>query len=276
VDLDPETLNIDLDDLRRKITPTTRVINLVHWSGIPNDLDQIKQIQADTRELLGFKPAVVEDCAHAMGSKYKGRYIGTHGNLATFSFQSIKTLTAAGDGGALSCPNSDMYKRSRLLRWYGLDRDDPSKVSLRCTGDCVEPGYKMHMNDVSAAAGLANLKDLDTLLALSRNNAAYYDANLKDVPGVRLIKRNPDHEPSFWIYSLLVENRFDFHRMMKEKGIFCNQVHERVDVMTCMKDFKCHLPNLDKVMPRITNLPVGFWVGPEEREYVVDAIKGGW
>ena len=79
VDIDPTTLNIDLDDLARKITPKTKAIILVHWGGYPNDLDKIKQIQEQAEELYGFKPAVIEDGAHSFGSKYKGKNIGTHG-----------------------------------------------------------------------------------------------------------------------------------------------------------------------------------------------------
>ncbi len=275
VDLDPLTLNIDLDDLERKITSTTRVINLVHWSGIPNNLQRIREIQNKTKELFDFKPAVVEDGAHALGAKYQGKYIGTHGNLVTFSLQAIKTITSI-DGGLLFCPNYDLFQRSRLLRWYGLDRDDPTKVELRCTGDAFEAGHKFHMNDLNAQVGSCNFKYLDSLLEKHRNNAKYYDEALKNTSGITLIKRHPDNDPSYWIYSLLVERREDFHRMMKEAGIFCNQVHERVDTHTCMKEFKCHLPNLDFVMPRLTNLPVGWWVEKEDLEYVASKIKGGW
>ena len=72
VDIDPTTLNMDLDDLERKITPTTKAIILVHWGGYPNDLDKIKQIQQKAYQIYGFKPAVIEDGAHSFGSKYKG------------------------------------------------------------------------------------------------------------------------------------------------------------------------------------------------------------
>lgn len=87
VDIDPKTLNMDLDDLERKITKKTRAIIVVHWGGYPNDLDRLRQIQEKSMRLYGFKPAVIEDCAHSMGSKYKDKLIGTHGNICTFSFK---------------------------------------------------------------------------------------------------------------------------------------------------------------------------------------------
>ena len=104
VDVNPNNLNMDLDDLERKLSPTTKIIYLVHWGGYPVDLDRVKQIQDKCYKLYGFKPAVIEDCAHAFGSKYKNTPIGSYGNYSTFSFQAIKHLTSV-DGGILICPH---------------------------------------------------------------------------------------------------------------------------------------------------------------------------
>lgn len=275
VDVDPDTLNIDLDDLERKISPKTKAINVVHWGGDPVDLDRLKEIQSKTKELFGFKPAIVEDAAHALGSKYKGKYIGSHGNLTTFSFQAIKTITC-GDGGALACPNADMYFRSRKLRWFGIDRDDPTKVISRCDGDINEAGHKFHMNDINSAIGLANLEHLNEIIYKHRENAKYYDEQLKNVSGIKLLKRNIGHDSSFWLYSILVEDKESFTKKMHENGIMVNHAHQRTDQHSCMFDFRCHLPNLDKIMPKMTNLPVGWWVTAEDREFIVSKIKEGW
>ena len=85
VDIDPNTLNMDLNDLARKLTTKTKAIMMVHWGGYPNDLDKINEILNNSEKIFGFRPIIIEDCAHSMGSKYKGKYIGTHGNLCTFS-----------------------------------------------------------------------------------------------------------------------------------------------------------------------------------------------
>ena len=115
VDIDPTTLNMDLDDLARKITPKTKVIMLVHWGGYPNDLNKIKQIQEDALRRFGFKPAVIEDGAHSFGSEYKGKMIGGHGNLTMFSLQAIKHITSI-DGGILLSPHKELHRRAKLLR----------------------------------------------------------------------------------------------------------------------------------------------------------------
>jgi dTDP-4-amino-4,6-dideoxygalactose transaminase len=133
VDVDPNTCNMDLDDLARKITPKTKAIMVVHWGGYPLDLDKLKEIQNKASSIIGFKPAIIEDCAHSLGSSYKGKKIGNHGNICTFSFQAIKHLTT-GDGGALVVPHKDLYDRGKLLRWYGIDRETNSK-DFRCEDD---------------------------------------------------------------------------------------------------------------------------------------------
>ena len=275
VDVDPNNLNMDLDDLERKLSPTTKIIYLVHWGGYPVNLDRVKEIQHKCLKLYGFKPAVIEDCAHAFGSKYKNKPIGSHGNYATFSFQAIKHLTAV-DGGMLICPHRKQYKRARILRWYGIDRDDNRK-DFRCEADIPEWGYKFHMNDVNASIGLANLKEVDKeVISKHKANARYYNEQLKDVKGVTLLENKEGYDSAYWIYTIKVECQNDFMRMMQEKDIMVSRVHERNDKHTCVRDFKCALPNLDKVVNNMICIPVGWWVTEEEREYIVKCIKGGW
>lgn len=275
VDIDPNNLNMDLDDLERKLSPTTKIIYVVHWGGYPIDLDRIKKIQEKCLLLYGFKPAVIEDCAHAFGSNYKGRPIGSHGNFATFSFQAIKHLTSV-DGGILICPHEKLYKRATVLRWYGIDRNDNRK-DFRCEADIPEWGYKFHMNDVNASIGLANLKEVDeNVIAKHRANAHYYNEQLKDINGVTLLENKENHDSAYWIYTIKVERQENFMAKMKEKGIMVSRVHERNDKHTCVQEFKSALPNLDKIVKEMVCIPVGWWVTKEQREYIVTSIKQGW
>jgi dTDP-4-amino-4,6-dideoxygalactose transaminase len=275
VDVDPNTLNMDLDDLARKISPSTKAVMLVHWGGYPVDLDKVHDIQVQAYHNFGFKPAVIEDCAHAFGSYFKGQPIGSHGNICTFSFQAIKHLTSV-DGGALVLPHENLYRRAKLIRWYGINRDT-NKKDFRCEADISEWGYKFHMNDVNASVGMENLKEVDeNVIKIHKSNAKFYDENLKDVPGITLLDRDPRMDSSFWIYSMFVERKQEFMDYMKECGIVVSQVHERNDIHSCVRDFKTILPNLDKITPRLISIPVGWWVTEEDREYIVDCIKKGW
>ena len=275
VDIDPTTLNMDLDDLARKITPKTKVIFLVHWGGYPMDLDKLKEIQEKSLRMYGFKPAIIEDCAHALGSKFNGKVIGSHGNICTFSFQAIKHLTSV-DGGALVLPHKELYNRAKLLRWYGIDRESDRK-DFRCEADIPEWGFKFHMNDVSASIGMTNLTEVEkNVIDKHKENGKYYDESLKGVDGITLLERDPRMESSFWIYSLLVERKDDFAKYMKECGIATSQVHERNDIHSCLSEFSTQLPNLDTIRGKLTAIPVGWWVSKEDREYIVECIKKGW
>jgi len=274
VDIDPTTLNMDLDDLARKITPRTKIIMVVHWGGYPNDLDSIKEIQAKAREANGFAPVVIEDCAHAFGSSYKGSPIGTHGNIAAFSLQAIKHITSI-DGGLLIFPHRELYNRAKLLRWYGIDRED-NRPDFRCEKDIVEAGFKFHMNDVCAAVGIENLKYAAEIIETHKGNARYYDENLSNIPGVTLLKRHPGFDSSFWIYSLLVERRDEFMRYMKENGVSTSQVHERNDRHTAMRPYLSQLPTLDKTIGKVVSIPVHWDVKPDQRQYIAELIKKGW
>jgi len=274
VDIDPTTLNMDLDDLARKITPKTKAIMLVHWGGYPNDLDKIKKIQQDAYFRFGFKPVVIEDGAHSFGSEYKGKKIGNHGNLTMFSFQAIKHITSI-DGGLLISPHKELQRRARLLRWYGIDRDGDRK-DFRCEADVEEWGFKFHMNDVCATVGIENLKHFKDIVGKHRDNAKFYDRELSDVSGVTLLKREEGFNSAFWIYSMLVDNRDGFYKWMDECGISVSQVHERNDKHTCVQEYRTALPSLDKTIGKIVSIPVGWWVTEEQRQYIVDCIKKGW
>jgi dTDP-4-amino-4,6-dideoxygalactose transaminase len=237
-------------------------------------LDRIKEIQNKAYNLYGFKPAVIEDGAHSFGSKYKGKYLGNHENIVMYSFQAIKHITSI-DGGALVLPHRDLYSRAKLVRWYGIDREGNRK-DFRCETDIEEWGYKFHMNDVCATVGIENLKHADTIISKHQQNAEYYDTNLQNINKVTLLKRKPGHDSAFWIYSMLVDDRDAFMKHMKNCGITVSQVHERNDKHTCVREYKTPLPSLDRTIGKVVSIPVGWWVTPEDREYIVKCIKKGW
>ena len=274
VDVDPTTLNIDLNDLERKITPRTKIIKFVHWGGYPVDLTKISGICERAEANVGFRPKVIEDCAHAFGSTYNDQPIGSHGNLCTFSFQAIKHITT-GDGGLLTLPDAQFSRRAGLLRWYGIDRNTNRK-DFRCEENIHEWGFKFHMNDIAATIGLENLKHADEIIGGHQNNARYYDDELLAVDGITIPHRHEDRTSAFWIYSILVERKDDFQRAMIDRGIATSQVHQRNDIHSCVKSFSTSLPNLDTINPKLSAIPVGWWITPEDREYIVDCIKKGW
>lgn len=163
-DIKPRTGEIDPNDIRRKITPKTKAIVCVHWGGYPCNLKAINTIAKEH----GIK--VIEDAAHAMLAEFGARYIGNHSDFVCFSFQAIKHMTTV-DGGALFCHNRDDYKRGKLLRWYGLDRE--SSACFRCEQNIQEHGYKFHMNDVNATIGLVQLNYVREIVTKCQENGDY-------------------------------------------------------------------------------------------------------
>lgn len=272
-DVDPKTCNIDLNDVMRKLTPKTKGIMLVHWGGYPVDLDQVKIIQKKCCDLYGFIPFVIEDCAHAWGSKYKDKLIGTHGNICVFSFQAIKSFTTC-DGGAIICPTQGLHERAKLLRWYGLDRT--ASKDFRCGQNIQEWGMKWHMNNLNAAIGIENYGYTNDIVRKHQNNAKFYNEKLQNVNGITLLANEDGFKSSSWIYTIMVQDRPNFVKKMREKDIEVGQVHDRNDKHDCLKEFKMPLPSLDKISQEMNCIPCGWWITNEQREYIVDTIKKGW
>jgi len=164
---------------------------------------------------------------------------------------------------------------AKLIRWYGIDREGP-RGDFRCEEDILEWGFKFHMNDIAASIGLANLSLLDDTLIRHKSNGAFYNRELMGVDGVQLLDNAPDFDSAYWIYTIRVERREDFMKMMKSKGVEVSRVHERNDQHSCVEQYAALLPNLDVVCKDMICIPVGWWVTHEDRQYIVDCIKAGW
>jgi len=274
VDVDPKSGCINLEDLENKLTQKTKMIIFVHWGGYPVDTVKLDEILERNKERLGFKPYVIEDCAHAFLTELNGKYVGTN-NFGIFSLQAIKHLTT-GDGGLIFCPDKEFYEKAKLLRWYGIDRDkrNYNKKDLRLEHDVEHWGYKAHMNDINATIGLNNLPHIPELIEKSRRNARIYDEELKDIPGIVILSPySEDKKSAYWLYTILVEKKAEFIEFMKEKGITCSQVHQRNDVHTCFKDFRCSLPILDEYEKKIICIPVGWWLEEKDVKYISEQIR---
>jgi dTDP-4-amino-4,6-dideoxygalactose transaminase len=266
VDVDKDNCNICLEDLERKLSPTTKAIIFVHWGGYPVDLDKLDQILERNKDRLGFKPLVIEDCAHAFLAEYKGRKIGTSGNYCVFSTQAIKHFTT-GDGGLIFLPNEEEYKRAKLLRWFGIDRDKRNYKGkdFRLEHDISDWGYKFHMNDINATIGLCNLPHIPRIVDKCRENAMYLSSNFKDGKILHPIYEGDETRSSYWLFSVWVENKEEYIEKMKKKGIMVSQVHQRNDTHSCFQQFRLDdLPNLDELEKHLVCIPCGWWLNQDD------------
>ena len=275
VDVNPENCNMDLSDLENKLNQNTKAVVVVHWGGYPVDLERLKEIQINFEKKYGFKFVIIEDCAHAFGAKTEGQKIGNTGNISTFSFQAIKHLTSV-DGGCVNFNCDEDVERAKLLRWYGIDRNENRK-DFRCESDILNVGFKFHMNDVNAYIGRMNYEPVSNeLLQKHIENGHFYNQNLKDIKDLELMNYSDKLDIPFWIYTIKVKNRDKFMKHMESKNIIVSRVHERNDKHTATKAYQTNLPLLESFIDEMVCIPVGWWVGENERKYILDSIKEGW
>lgn len=265
-DINPWTGNIDPEDVAKKISPKTKAIVCVHWGGYPCELDELNAIAAKH----GIK--VIEDAAHAFGSIYRGKPVGSISDFSCFSFQAIKHLTTV-DGGALTCRTEASCDRGRLLRWYGIDRNNKQKCDLRCEADIAEYGYKFHMNDVTAAIGIEQLKYVDDTIEKHRKNAQQYNEAFSNLKYATPMRYNKDRLSAYWLYTMRVKDRPGFMEYMKNHGVHVSQVHARNDVFTMFKEFSAPLPRLEEFVSEQVSIPVGWWLTQPELERIISLVR---
>lgn len=263
-DVDPATGLISTESVRSLITPRTKAIMVVHYAGMVCDMDKLNEISRE------FNIPVIEDAAHAMGSKYMGARVGGNSSYTVFSLQAIKHLTTI-DGGILTVKSQSDQDKARLKRWFGLDKTKP-----RLENDIQEAGYKYHMNNVNATVGLVQMRYLDYIVNSHVENGQFYDEQLKNISGVEMIPYYAHTEPSYWLYTMKVERRSDFCKMMAEGGVLASELHLRNDRHSVFAESKRELPALNDFYQKFVHIPCGWWVSKEDREKIVSLIKQGW
>lgn len=263
-DIDYHTGNISPESIEANINNATKAIMVVDYAGVPVNVSEIQKISEK------YKIPVIHDAAHALGAKYKGLRTGNHFPYTVYSFQAIKHLTTI-DGGMLQIESKDEYEKAKLIRWFGIDK----KLS-RLDNNIQFQGYKYHMNNVNACIGLVQLADIDTIVDAHIENGKFFDKELENIPGIELLKYYPESEPSYWLYTMKVENRDGFIAKLAENDIMASELHKRNDMHDYLNDYNINLPILDKFYSHLVHIPCGWWVKNEDRQKIVDVIKTGW
>lgn len=263
-DVNPNNGLLNPENVRSLITERTKAIVLVHYAGMVCDMDAFNQISKE------YDIPIIEDAAHALGSKYDGRMVGCNSPYTIFSLQAIKHMTTV-DGGFLCVKSEEDLNRARRLRWFGLD-----KKRSRLENDITEVGYKYSMNNVNATIGLVQMRYVNEIVGKYIDNGKYYDSVLEHVDGVAMVDYSPNTEASYWLYTMKVERREEFMKMMESEGIMASPLHHRSDTHSIFKESQRELPNMDKWYDSFVHIPCGWWVSAEERERIVEIIKKGW
>ena len=239
VDIDNETLNVSLEDIKAKISQKTKMILPVHFGGLSCNLEEIQSL-AKKNNLK-----IVEDAAHAAGSKYKNSKIGSHGHAVCFSFHPVKNL-AMPTGGLISLNEKNSKKMREVLlakRWCGI-------TNRRGTDyDVKDVGNNYYMNEFSASIGIIQLKKLDRLNSIRKQIARRFSSELS-----LETKSKFDKNCSYHLYWILVKNRDKFRKKMFENGIETGTHYKPVHKMSAYKS-KNKLENTEKIGNRIVTIP---------------------
>lgn len=267
-DIQPNSLNINPNDIERRITEKMKAILVVHWGGYPCNMEEIMTIARR------YKLTVIEDAAHALGASYRGKNIGAIGDYTCFSFQAIKQITT-GDGGALTVRDEKIYKRARVLRWYGLNRE--FKGDTHWEQPIKEIGYKYHMNDIEAAILIAQLDDLAMVLKRRKDIAGTYREKLVGVPGLTLLENKPDRVGANWLFTVRVKDRDAFQRKLHQNKIESHIVHVRCDINPIFGGRRREdLPIMNEVEKDHISIPLHFKLRNDDVNKIIKVIKSGW
>lgn len=206
VDSDEKTWQMSPGDIQAKITPKTRAIIAVHLYGGACDMDAIVEI-ARKHDIF-----VIEDCAEAIGTKWKGKHVGTFGDIGTFSFFGNKTITT-GEGGMVTTNDNTIYERMVHFKGQGLAK------YREYWHDTI--GFNYRMTNIQAAIGLAQLEQINSIVEKKQQIASWYEKHLKGLP-VQIHAKNPNFTHSYWMVSILCESpelREDLREHLRQNGV---------------------------------------------------------
>ena len=221
VDIDSDTLNIDIKAIRSAITLKTKVIMPVHYAGLSCNMDEILSLAKE------FDLKVVEDAAHALPTNYRGDMIGSlESDVTVFSFYANKTMTT-GEGGMVVTRNSDLAKRMKIMRLHGIDRDAFDRFQSKKPAwyyEVVAPGFKYNMTDIAAAMGIHQLKKLPGFLDRRQYLAKRYFDSLIDLPLILPVDDMDGGSHSWHLFVIRVQdnspvNRDELIQILSDQGI---------------------------------------------------------
>ena len=242
----------------------------VHWGGYPCDLAEIQAL-ADKYGLV-----VIEDAAHSPGASYRGQAIGAISDFTCFSFQAIKHLTT-GDGGALCTRHPEQAREVFRRRWFGIDRaNSPVNELGEREYDLTEVGYKYHLSDYAAALGLANLDGFAGRMTARRARVQQYHDGLRQVPGLTHFVHQPDRESAHWLFGFHVENRLDFIRALRARGVAASVVHDGIDHNALFGGKRLDLTQQRRFDETQIHVPLHDALTAEQVAYIVSVINQGW
>ena len=276
VDIDPDTLLIDPDQVRAKITKDTKAIVSVDYAGNPCPYDELLEI-AHERDLI-----LISDACHALGAEYNGKNVGALADLTALSFHPVKHITT-GEGGMVLTQNDELEAKMRRFRNHGIDRTARQREADQTWFyEMIELGYNYRLTDIQCALGISQLKKLPLWLERRREIAAKYHDAFRDLDGIHALKETPGGKHAYHLFVIGVDGkpgrRNKLFAELRNKGIGANvhyiPVHLHPYYVKTLGTGMGLCPIAEEAYQRILSLPMFGTMTDEEVQEVIDAVKG--
>lgn len=276
VDIDETTLGLSLEDLERKYDKDCVAVIPVHFGGHPVPMDELNA-WAKSRNVK-----VIEDTAHSAGGKYKGKSLGTWGDIGCFSFEEKKCMTT-GDGGMISSDDADLIKPLRHSRWVGINKDTWQRLEENRSSafndayhwyyEISDVGYKYNMNDLMASIGLIQLKKLPEM---NRRREEILSAYLKGIEHNDRVRPGIPYDlkdSSYWMFIVRVKQRDEFILAMKQNGVSTGVHYMPLTMHPFFQQFKSDTPVASRIWKEFVTLPLFPELTDDEVKYIIQCMN---
>lgn len=278
VDIEKDTHNMDISKIEKVITHRTKAIIPVHYGGQPCDMNEIRKIAKKHRLYI------IEDAAHSLPASYKGKKIGTIGDMTCFSFYATKTLTT-GEGGMVTTQNRKWAEKIKILRLHGISKDAWKRYSKDGSWyyEITDMGYKYNMTDIQAALGMSQLKKVERMWKMRREIAKRYNDAFKNIPEITVPFIKPDRTTAWHLYVI----RLNTEALKIDRNGFIKELGKR-GVSSSVHFIPLHmhpyyrknygykpddLPNACNAYKRIISLPIYPGMTRENVQNVIRAVR---
>lgn len=278
IDIDPQTLNIDIEKIEQNITNKTKALMIMHYGGQAVEMDKIKKLAKK------YKLLIIEDAATAVGTEFKGKRVGSIGDMTVFSFHAIKNMST-GDGGMLTTNSKKFADKVSLLRLHGMSKDAWKRHSASGSWryDVSTPGYKYNMTDIQAAIGIHQLRKLDKFIKIRQSYAKVYDNIFSKIDEIQIphLIENSRHARNLYTiqidFSNLKIQRDEFIEELKKMNIGANVYYMPLfELSFYRKKFNLKeksFPEAYEAFRKMVTLPLYPKLSKQEINYIASSVK---
>ena len=273
-DVDEKSFNITPKEIKKRITKKTKAVIVVHYGGQACDMDEIQKISNKHNLFL------IEDCAHALGSKFYNKKCGSIGDIGCFSFYPTKIITT-GEGGMVTTQNKALADKIRILRSHAVNVDSYKREKLAAWKyDIIDLGYNYRLDELRSALGLSQLSRINKINKMRQNIAKIYDKHLSKIRGISIPEISYRRNHIYHLYTIKVEHDYHYTRdelyiKLQKNGVGSSVQYWPLHLMTYNKN-KYHtqsFPNANSLKDKVLSLPIFPKMTRKQIDFVISLIK---